>query len=264
VSSDEGYRVLLIDLDGTVIDYARTEAAALAAVHREFFAGYAGFGEFTARFHACNGELWAGYRRGDLSLDDVRTERFARLSGLLRAAAPLPAVVARFEAELGRRATLFPEARAALRALRGLARLVLVTDGIAAVQHAKLSRCRLRRFFEHVVISSEVGYRKPQAALLHWALGLAGPGRALVVGDSGASDGAGADAAGLDFCWVNRTGQPGWTVPARFQIPDLGVLAALLATEPGARPAAGPAGREHALAAVTPALPDRFDGHRAE
>jgi FMN phosphatase YigB (HAD superfamily) len=228
VSSYEGYQVLLIDLDGTVVDYARTEAAALAAVHTEFFRRYASFPEFAAGFHAGNGALWAAYRRGDLSLDDLRVERFARVSALLRAAVPLPALVARFEAELGRCATLFPDARPALRSLRRLARLILVTDGIAAVQHAKLSRCRLRRFFEQVVISSEVGYRKPQPALLERALGRAGSSRALVVGDSEASDGAGADAAGLDFCWVNRTGRPTGPVPVRFQVPDLGALAGLL------------------------------------
>jgi FMN phosphatase YigB (HAD superfamily) len=59
-----------------------------------------------------------------------------------------------------------------------------------------------------------------------------------VVGDSGASDGAGAHAAGLDFCWVNRTGQPqhaAGPVPARFQVPHLDALVTLLHTpgQPG-------------------------------
>jgi FMN phosphatase YigB (HAD superfamily) len=245
VSSAQRYQVLLVDLDGTVVDYARTEAAALAAVHAEFFRSRAALAEFTAGFHACNGELWAAYRRGDLDLDDLRTERFARVINMLRAAVPLAAVTARFETELGRCVTLFPEARTALRALRRRAGLVLVTDGIAAVQHAKLSRGRLRRFFERVVISSEVGFRKPQPALLHhaldhWALDQAGapPAGALVVGDSGPSDGAGAHAAGLDFCWVNRTGQPAHAagpVPARFQVPDLGALVELLESAPPRR-----------------------------
>ena len=242
MSFEGWYQVLLIDLDGTVVDYAQTEAAALAAVHSEFFSERASFGEFAARFHACNDALWAAYRAGGLSLDDLRSERFARLLAALPGAISLPAVMARFEAELGRRVTLFPEARQALRALRRLARLVLVTDGIAAVQHAKLSRCRLRRFFERVVISSEVGHHKPQPALLRHALDQAGagPDRALVVGDSGASDGAGAHAAGLDFCWVNRTGQP-WhaagPVPARFQVPHLDALVTLLRApgQPGHR-----------------------------
>jgi len=236
VSPDDGYQVLLIDLDGTVVDYARTEAAALAALHAEFFSGHSTFREFATAFHACNDELWAAYRRAELDLDDLRVERFARLLKQVKTAASLSAVVARFEAELGRCVTMFPEARSALRSLRRLATLVLVTDGIAAVQHAKLSRCRLRRFFERVVISSEVGYRKPQPALLHRALDQAGAAtvRALVVGDSGPSDGAGAHAAGLDFCWVNRTDQPehaAGPVPARFQVPDLSALVAVLAAQ---------------------------------
>ena len=229
---DEGwYEVLLIDLDGTVVDYAQTETKALAAVHAEFFRQDATFAEFAAQFHACNDDLWAAYRAGQRTLDHLRSERFAQLLTNLPSKAPLSAVTARFEAELGRCVTLFPEARSALRALRRVARLILVTDGIAAVQHAKLSRCRLRRFFERVVISSEVGHRKPQPALLHHALGQADPGRALVVGDSGASDGAGAHAAGLDFCWVNRAGQPphaAGPVPARFQVPNLDALVTLL------------------------------------
>jgi HAD superfamily hydrolase (TIGR01509 family) len=233
VSLGNGYGVLLIDLDGTVVDYARTEAAALAAVHEEFFASDACYPEFAAEFHACNTGLWDAYRHGELDLDDLRVERFARLLRRLKVRAALPAVVARFEAELGRCVALFPEARSALRSMRRLARLVLVTDGIAAVQHAKLRQTRLRRFFERVVISSEVGYRKPQPALLRRALDLPGadPAAALVIGDSAVSDGAGAHAAGLDFCWVNRTGQPqpaAGPVPARFQVQDLAAVVAVL------------------------------------
>jgi hypothetical protein len=125
------YEVLLIDLDGTVVDYAQTEAAALAVVHVEFFSERASFGEFAAEFQAGNDGLWAAYREGGLSLDDLRSERSARLLAAMPGTAPLPAVTARFEAEPGRRVTLFPDARPALRALRRLARLVLVTDGIA-------------------------------------------------------------------------------------------------------------------------------------
>ena len=42
--------------------------------------------EFTALFHACNSVLWAAYRRGDLSLDELRLERFAAVTGRLAAA----------------------------------------------------------------------------------------------------------------------------------------------------------------------------------
>ncbi len=207
------YQVLLIDLDGTVVDYARTEAAALASIYRSFFCGLVDWPLFAGVFHACNDELWAAYRRHEIDLDALRAQRFTgllRRLGLPGMTGAIPGVAALFEAELGRGVQLFADSFASLRALRSLARLILVTDGIAAVQRAKLARTRLRMLFDHVVISSEVGYRKPDPALLPHALASAGAGRhaALVVGDSLASDGAGAQAAGIDFCWVNRAAGP--------------------------------------------------------
>lgn len=207
------YQILLIDLDGTIADYARTEASALASVHAAFFSGCFSFPEFVRAFHACNDELWAAYRRHEITLDALRSRRFELLaarSGLTRPASVAGPVTERFELALGRAVVVFPDARPALSALRAVTRLVLVTDGIAAVQHAKLDTGRLRPFFEQVVISAEVGYRKPDPALLRHALRRAGASSdgALMVGDSRVSDGAAAQAAGVDFCWVDRSGCP--------------------------------------------------------
>ncbi|MQA95685.1 MAG: HAD-IA family hydrolase [Streptosporangiales bacterium] len=220
-----GYEVLLVDLDGTVVDYDRTEDAALRDVHGAYFEGRLPLGEFRRAFHRANDELWAAYRRREIDLDRLRVERFARLG-----AHPTPPgrLAALFERRLGHRVTLFADALPALRALAQVTRLVLVTDGIAAVQHAKLRRSRIRALFEHVVVSTEVGHRKPDPRLLRYALALAGaePRRALVVGDSQVSDGEGARRAGLDFCWVNRGGAG--RGEARHVVPDLLALVPLL------------------------------------
>lgn len=263
MNADLRYQTLLIDLDGTLVDYARTEAAALASTYRAFFRDHIDFRSFAAAFKVGNEELWAAYRRREIGLDTLRAERFASLLARFavpRTASDLTMVVLRFESELVRYVALFADSLAALRTLRPVARLVLVTDGIAAVQHAKLARTRLCRFFEHVVISSEVGYPKPDPALVRHALARAGTDRAaaLMVGDSPLSDGAGAEAAGVDFCWVNRSGRhqavrdlatvtsrsaaapavqglvaggQGTKAPVRFQVPDLAALAARLAGE---------------------------------
>jgi HAD superfamily hydrolase (TIGR01549 family) len=247
------------------VDYDRTEAAALAAVYGEYFYDSVLLDDFRAAFAVRNDELWAAYRRHELSLDVLRTERFA---GLLAACPPsrpvtVATVAARFERELGCRVRLFPDSVPALRALRACARLVLVTDGIAAVQHAKLAATRLRELFTEVVVSSETGLRKPDPAVLRHALSRAGADRAaaLMVGDSPGTDGGAAVAAGMDFCWVRRRGRParpaatGLPEPAGvpapvtlcFRVPDLATLAAWLcgggvrSGQPGlaALPAAG-------------------------
>src|SRR5579875_1655184 len=139
VKPAQPYRVLLLDLDGTIVDYARTEEAALAAVHAEFFRRHVSYPEFRRAFHACNDELWAAYRRHQVDLDILRAERFLRLRAAVGASVAIDVITTRFEAELGRAVVLFRDARPALRALRRAFRLILVTDGIAAVQRAKLA-----------------------------------------------------------------------------------------------------------------------------
>jgi FMN phosphatase YigB (HAD superfamily) len=225
---NEDYRVLLIDLDRTVVDYDVTEAAALRDVHRALYADRIGFVEFAEAFAACNARLWQGYRRGEGDLDGLRVERFARL-GL---AVPPAQAAALYERCLGLRAVLFDDVRGALDLLARRFRLILVTDGIAHVQHAKLWQTRLSGVFEKIVISAEAGHRKPAPELLWHALEAAGEpvGAALVVGDSCSSDGVGARSAGIDFCWVRRGDRRRHDagVPVRFQVRDLGVLAQLL------------------------------------
>ncbi|MBG0813824.1 HAD-IA family hydrolase [Planomonospora sp. ID82291] len=230
------YQVLLVDLDGTVVDYARTEDCALREVHRRFFRGdphnphgphgpdgppvLRDFPAFLRAFHAANEPLWAAYRERRIDLSELRLERWVRLGAG-------PGVAAAFEEALGRGTVLFPEAYGALRRLSRRFRLALVTDGIARVQRVKLRRTRIERFFEHVVIAPEVGLRKPDGALLHHALSLleAKPDEALMVGDSPVSDGGCAREAGVDFCWVDRTGAapvPG--VPVHLTVPHLAAL----------------------------------------
>ncbi|MBG0827519.1 HAD-IA family hydrolase [Planomonospora sp. ID67723] len=227
------YRVLLVDLDGTVVDYARTEAGALREVHHRFFRS--GLRAFLHDFHAANEPLWAAYRERRIDLAELRLERWARLGAG-------PAVAAAFEEALGRNVALFPEANRALRRLSRHFRLALVTDGIAEVQRAKLRRTRIGRFFEHVVIAPEVGLRKPDGALLHHALSLleAKSDESLMVGDSLAGDGGCAREAGVDFCWVDRArasraAGAASGVPVRWTVPDLGaVRRSVTAPGPGA------------------------------
>jgi putative hydrolase of the HAD superfamily len=86
----------------------------------------------------------------------------------------------------------------------------------------------LAHHFEHVVVSSRVGYDKPHPAIFRHALELAGVAgsEALHVGDNIATDIAGARAAGIRAVLVRRTsdahGHSHGDVP-----PDVSVIADL-------------------------------------
>ena len=69
------------------------------------------------------------------------------------------------------RITMFPGARETLEALtqRGI-RLVLITNGDAEGQNAKIDRFQLRPYFEQVFVEGEVGFGKPDPRVYQLAL----------------------------------------------------------------------------------------------
>ncbi len=94
--------------------------------------------------------------------------------------------------------------------------LALVSNGAGDLQRLKLTGAELDGWFPTVVISGEIGVRKPHPAYFETALEKVGvtAGEALVVGNSLHSDIPGAQAVGIFAVWLNRDGEhPGDVVP---------------------------------------------------
>jgi putative hydrolase of the HAD superfamily len=92
-------------------------------------------------------------------------------------------------------------------------RLGVVSNGFTDVQYRKLEGMGLRDLFSCVVLSEEIGIRKPDSRIFHRAASLLHmqPQECLYVGDSYTNDVIGAKNAGMQVCWFNRESQ---------QIPD--------------------------------------------
>jgi putative hydrolase of the HAD superfamily len=114
----------------------------------------------------------------------------------------------RFGAERRARHEVFPDVPAAL-AAAGVP-LALVTNGASCLQREKLAASGLADRFDAVVVSGDLGVRKPDASVFRHALSLLGApaDAAVMVGDNLESDIAGARAAGVRAVWINRTGRP--------------------------------------------------------
>ena len=81
-----------------------------------------------------------------------------------------------------------------------------VSNGFPDVQYRKLETLGLRDAFTCIVLSEEIGIRKPDPRIFRKAAGLLGvpPSACLYVGDSYNSDIVGAKAAGMTTCWLCR------------------------------------------------------------
>jgi putative hydrolase of the HAD superfamily len=127
----------------------------------------------------------------------------------------------RFGVERRARHHTFPDVPAALAALTGP--MVIVTNGASCLQREKLAASGLGPRFDAVVVSGDLGVRKPDASVFRHALGLVGADHGVMIGDSLASDIDGALGAGLDAVWINRFGDG----PGRDGVPEIADLSGL-------------------------------------
>ena len=114
-----------------------------------------------------------------------------------------------FQSERRARHVVYPDAEPTLEDVSETYRLGLLTNGAADLQREKIRESRLGPYFDAVVISGEVGVRKPEPQIFALALDRLGvtAETAVMVGNSLGSDVAGAQRAGLKGIWLNRSGK---------------------------------------------------------
>lgn len=208
-------RALLVDIDDTVVDWVgpATDAVVAAVATHPAVAGADPAG-LARRFLEIVEETHVAFLAGELTMDEVRAQRIARLIG--EHGTDLDADEARELAAAYRAAYLearrpvdgAPELLDEVRA-RGV-RVVAVTNNVLAEQEDKLGHLGLRDRFDALVVSETVGVTKPDRRIFAVALEAAGctPADAVMLGDSWANDVRGALDVGIGAAWLNRRGVP--------------------------------------------------------
>lgn len=200
------YRLLILDVDDTLVDFSASQHAALEDLHRHAFA-HIDLPRFRDTYTRINRALWAALDRGETTTEVIREQRFRQTAAALELPEPdWRALGAFYEHALAQRARLFPDTLETLARLAPRYRLATITNGLARVQRPKAARTGLDRWLDPYVISEEEGVAKPDPEVFRRCLERAGfrADEALMVGDSWDSDGAGAARAGMDFCWFRR------------------------------------------------------------
>jgi HAD superfamily hydrolase (TIGR01509 family) len=132
------------------------------------------------------------------------------------------------------KAVVFPLHHAdLLRSLRKRHRLAVVSnfDYTPTARHI-LEREGVADLFETVIVSDEVGWRKPKSVIFELALRRLGidAKEALFVGDRADIDVVGAQGVGMPVAWINRDGSPlpEYLRAPEFEIRDLAELERIL------------------------------------
>ena len=191
------FRVLLADADGTLFDFAKGEAVAIAETLRRF--GLPDDAPTIALYARANDAQWKKLERGETTPERVRIDRFVDFLAQGGFEGDAHALCEDYVERLGRQRWVLPGAVALCRAVSARMPIYLVTNGIARVQRSRLHGCEIEPYLTGVVISEEVGAPKPDPRMLLEALRLAGcgPEEAVLLGDSVTADIAAANRAGI-------------------------------------------------------------------
>ena len=222
---------VLLDLDDTILDFHKAEAAALSKTLREM--GLEPREEILRRYSAINRRQWELLEEGKQTREETLTRRFEILFSEYGIAASGPEARDRYEDNLAVGHFFMPGAEELLEALHGRYELYIVSNGTPKVQAGRIASAGIAPYFEKIFVSEELGAVKPSTAFFERSVGRI-PGfdreRALLVGDSLSSDIRGARNAGIRSCWFNHRGEaPRADIPADFEIRALSELPPLLA-----------------------------------
>jgi 2-haloacid dehalogenase len=224
------YRWLLLDADGTLFDYDRAEADALRATF--VGEGFLFDPALLDLYRRINAVMWEQFERGEVDQDTIKTRRFERLAGEAGLTLDPVAFGKRYLAHLAEGTHLIAGAEETLRALRDRCGLMVLTNGLQAVQRPRLARSAIGMLLDDVVVSEEVGAAKPSGRIFEiaWArMGHPRKDEVLMVGDSLTSDIRGGNDFGIDTCWFNPGGRTrDETISSTYEIARLGELLAIV------------------------------------
>lgn len=223
------YTAILLDMDGTLLDFEKCESNALETIFARY--GYPYSPEIRSRYNTINSRLWKEYEEGTISKSIIHSTRFEELFQEIGIQGDGLAFNQEYLAELGKNWYPIDGAREVCRLLSSRFRLYLATNGVGMAQRSRAQGSGILPYLEGMFISQEIGAQKPLTAFFEYAASHISGFRkeeTLIVGDSLTSDMKGGLNFGLDVCWFNprRLENPG--LPLTYEIHSLWELPPLL------------------------------------
>lgn len=225
-----GYRALLWDIDGTLLDFLASERDGIRKTFESF-----GLGECTdemlSAYSRINIKHWEKLERGECTKQETMVNRFFDFFRLYDIAADAESFNDEYQSRLPDTIIFHPHGKETLESLSGRYLQFCISNGNLPVQRRKLRESGMDRIFDGVFISDDVGFEKPSVEYFRYVLDSIGqrPEDCLVIGDSLTSDILGANNSGIPCCWFNPAGLPApSSVRIDYIVRDLAEIPSLL------------------------------------
>ncbi len=198
---------ILLDADGTLLDFDAAERAALSDT---FAALGLPFDEKAYEsYHRNNAACWKMLEKKEITREQLKLNRYRMTFEELGLAAD-PAVATKvYEGKLGQYGLLLPGAEEAVEAMSKKYQVFIVTNGLKNVQTPRMLKTKIPLYVKGIYISEDVGFDKPAKEFFDKVFAdhpKMKREETVIIGDSLSGDMAGGNNAGIKTCWVNPTG----------------------------------------------------------
>lgn len=200
------YKLILLDIDDTLIDFHKCEKEALFKLFSIFSIPHTQ--ENFSLFNRENKSVWSLFEKGKLKQAEINNERFSRF---LKAIQPgnqtsFKGIAETYLELLSQEHHLLEGADSFVKTLSEHYILAVLTNGFTKVQNKRLEGSGLGPLFEKIFISEEIGHSKPSKEVFNHVLKTfphLEKNKILMIGDSLGSDILGANQSRIDSCWFN-------------------------------------------------------------
>lgn len=196
------YQWVLFDADETLFHFDNFSGL------KRMFSQY-GVTFETADFQAyqnVNKPLWVDYQNGKISALELQTRRFDFWSNKLKVSSSQ--LNQEFLNAMAEICQTLPGADDLIKSLhQSGVKMAIITNGFTQLQEIRLEKTGMSPYFEHLIISEQVGVAKPDTKIFEYAFNkMAQPSKdkVLMVGDTLESDILGGNQYGIDTCWLNH------------------------------------------------------------
>ena len=203
------YKYILFDLDDTLLDFEKAEHIAFEKLLEDSDIQFNE--ELFNKYKEINRGLWRRFELGEMSNKEVTKLRFEQFFNLLGKKVDGREYDVSFRSYLAMGNQLFDGVAELLDILSKTHVMCIASNGVGVTQHTRLKNNDLNKYFEHVFISEEVGYQKPDVEFFNFIfqkLGDIDKKEVIIVGDNLMSDILGGINSGIDTCWINPKNSP--------------------------------------------------------
>lgn len=203
-------KAIFFDLDHTILNSKKSEEEAMHELFKtcqelqEFNEE-----EFEEKWHKNALVLYEKYNKKEITFERQRLDRVKNTFldfGIIKNDEEAKEIFKIYLKWYEKKWQLFDDAKEVLEKLKKDYKLGIITNGDGIQQRQKLENTKITNYFSQIIISSEVGFSKPEKEIFKLACEKIKekPESCIMVGDNLKADVQGAINAGLNGIWINR------------------------------------------------------------